>query len=245
MFGDSQGCILEISPLKFALLIDAEGAAILSKKIVGKADVDIAAMIDRLGSADWVRQGLSHLAETEGKCPFCQQSTPHSLQADLEAYFDEQYIGDMKSVEELTAAYDQETALVRRQLEHLLSTTPEYLDVESLRRQCELFDLLVRGNLEKLQAKNDEPSQPVILDKLGDVARAIEELIEAANTAIQAHNLLIQQRETETKSLEAEVWRLFLDSGLSACISDFQSKKDNIDKALDGLSKRTGEVARA
>ncbi len=54
---------------------------ILAKRIIGKSDVDIAAMILRVGNSDWVQQGIAYFDINDGDCPFCQQKAPQSLAA--------------------------------------------------------------------------------------------------------------------------------------------------------------------
>ena len=62
-------------PTLSSSLVAHESNTILKKKVVGKEDVDIAAMITKLGNSDWVRQGLQYDEQNDPKCPFCQQST--------------------------------------------------------------------------------------------------------------------------------------------------------------------------
>ena len=47
--------------------------AILSTRVIGKEDVDLAPLIKKLGNSDWVRHGRPYLAAADGLCPFCQQ----------------------------------------------------------------------------------------------------------------------------------------------------------------------------
>ncbi len=71
----------------YSNLIIKETDAILEKKVIGKDDVDIAALIVKLSNSDWVRQGREYLKHSESACPFCQQDVPPSLQDDLRKLF--------------------------------------------------------------------------------------------------------------------------------------------------------------
>jgi wobble nucleotide-excising tRNase len=53
---------------------DIESNPIWKKIIIGKSDVDIANLIQKLNMNDWVNQGKKYLQENE-TCPFCQQET--------------------------------------------------------------------------------------------------------------------------------------------------------------------------
>lgn len=82
-----------------------ESSPILKKKIIGKEDVDIAALIEKLGNSDWVQQGRQYFDQLEDQCPFCQQKTDAAFKQSLEAYFDEIYIADLAAIENLLADY--------------------------------------------------------------------------------------------------------------------------------------------
>ena len=88
-----------ISELVFNKLLAYESNPILKKKIIGKTDVDIASMIQKLGNSDWVKEGRSFYAVNDGFCPFCQQKTPDPLAKSLNEYFDEQFEKDSGAIE--------------------------------------------------------------------------------------------------------------------------------------------------
>ena len=72
-------------------LLNHESNPILSKRVIGKTDVDIASLIVRLGNSDWVKQGRQHYDSNEEICPFCQQKTKASLEKSLNDYFDDTF----------------------------------------------------------------------------------------------------------------------------------------------------------
>lgn len=84
-----------------------ENAPILKKNIIGKADVDIAALIMKLGNSDWVQQGRQYFVQLDDQCPFCQQKTDAAFRHSLEDYFDQSYIDDLAAVEKLHSDYTQ------------------------------------------------------------------------------------------------------------------------------------------
>jgi len=71
-----------------------ESNQILQKKIIGKADVDIAALIKKLENSDWVQQGQQYFNQLKDQCPFCQQKTDAAFRQNLEDYFDQSYSAD-------------------------------------------------------------------------------------------------------------------------------------------------------
>ena len=75
IFGELPQTIPTISIINFDRIIKIENDLIWKKIIVGKADVDIAKLIQKLNINDWVNQGRNYLQEGE-TCPFCQKITP-------------------------------------------------------------------------------------------------------------------------------------------------------------------------
>ena len=67
------------------------------EKSIFREDVDIAAMVKKLGNSDWVSAGREFYAVNDGKCPFCQQSTTETFTQSLADYFDETFVTDSKA----------------------------------------------------------------------------------------------------------------------------------------------------
>ena len=91
LFGETPERLTLIPDVSFDKLVAFELDQILEKKIIGKSDVDIAAMILKLGNSDWVKEGKIYYEVNGGFCPFCQQTTEESLSKSLNEYFDEQF----------------------------------------------------------------------------------------------------------------------------------------------------------
>lgn len=72
-----------VSNLDLSRLVALEQNPVLSKKVVGKEDVNVSAMIQHLGNSDWVRQGMKYLGHTDDDCPFCQQKLPQEFEKAL------------------------------------------------------------------------------------------------------------------------------------------------------------------
>jgi wobble nucleotide-excising tRNase len=240
VFGSNQQLTPEIPPPSFVKLIGYEASPILSKKVVGKKDVDVAAIIDKLGNSDWVKQGLRYFEQSPDKCPFCQQASPGSLGKDLEAYFDEAFLADTNAIAAMKSGYAKEAARVQECLAEVQRSNAGQLDVSVLGKECEVLALLLKGNLEHLQKKQDESSRVVALDGVAACSGAILRTIEAANDRIKAHNSMIACREVEGKKLEADVWRFLLDSGLADLVAGYEKQKDAVKKGTDALDKRIG-----
>ena len=75
IFGEAPQNISPINTIDFDRIIEIENNGIWKKIIVGKADVDIAKLIQKLNINDWVSQGREYIQVNDKTCPFCQQPT--------------------------------------------------------------------------------------------------------------------------------------------------------------------------
>ena len=215
-------------------LLAVEGAPVLAKKVVGKEDVDVAALICRLGNSDWVRQGLPYLGQGS-RCPFCQQEVEAELVARLNAYFDETYLNDMAAITAALETYEVFADTTLRRLEEIIALDSRYLDRELLRADVDRVAARIVVNKRLLDAKKREPSAPVTLEPMTDRAEPVIARIAAANTSIAAHNMLVDNLAAERGTLIGQVWKCLLDEN-SATIEKYQLEKDALDKAVQGLT---------
>lgn len=214
-----------------------EDHPILKKRVIGKDDVDIAAMIRKLGSSDWVRQGKVFYEQNDGVCPFCQQSTEASFAQSLNEYFDESFAEDTKAVDELVSSYAADATQIQQRLASLIAAPSKFLDIEKLKAAKELFDSKITLNNQRLEDKKKEASQIFELESLTSVATTINGLIDAANVAIAEHNKTVKNLADETRALTAQVWRFVLEE-LKADLSEYGTKREGLGKAITNLSSQ-------
>lgn len=237
VFGDRPTEQDRVPVIDASALLPHEGAAILKKSVIGKADVDIAAMIERLGNSDWVRQGRAFYNADDGTCPFCQQKTSRAFATSLEAYFDETYAADKQVIDDLLTSYKADAQVVERAIASIVAAPGKFMEVEKLQAQKELLDGLVRENLLILQSKQEAPSQAVGLGSLAGVVATINELIDAANTKVTEHNHTVRNLESERVTLKAQVWRYVLDE-LDQGFASYDKKKSGLNKAIQSLERQ-------
>lgn len=218
-----------------ARLISHEASPILKKRVVGKDDVDIAAMIKRLGNSDWVREGREFYGVNDGACPFCQQTTTEAFAKGLNEYFDETFVGDSKTIEDLASDYADDATRLQQQLGAIIAAPSKFLDVDTLKAERELISAKISLNNQRIAEKKKEPSRVVELETLGNVAAAIQGLIDSANDQVAAHNRMVANLATERATLTAEVWRFVLEE-MKADLAAFKAAKDGLDKAIAAMT---------
>ena len=194
VFGPAPTVVPLIPLIETAKLIAHEANPILTKRVIGKDDVDIAEMIKKLGNSDWVREGRSYYDANEHVCPFCQQSTTKAFAQSLNEYFDETFLIDSKAIDDLATNYATDAARVQQQVASTITAASKFLDVEKLKTEKELLDSKITINLQRLAAKKKEASRVVELDSIQDIAMAVSALIGSANALATTHNNMVANR---------------------------------------------------
>lgn len=231
-----------IQAIDMASLVAHETNPILKKKVIGKHDVDISAMIEKLGNSDWVRQGRFFYEANGSTCPFCQQKTEKAFADSLNEYFDESFLNDSESIEKLVANYTTDTDRIKVQITGLIASPGKFLDVEKLKTEASLFDSKITINSQRIAAKKKEPSQVVELESIANIAEAIKSIIEAANVAVTAHNNTVANLSDERRLLTAQVWKFLVETELKAHLAEYDKAKAPLDAAIKGLTKKIADA---
>ncbi len=237
LFGTTPTAESAIAEIDTTKLIAHEANPILKKRVIGKEDVDIAAMITKLSNSDWVRKGREFYDVNDGTCPFCQQSTTEAFAQSLNEYFDETFITDSRAIDELATGYAADAVRLQQELADIIATPSQFLDVEKLKAKKELLDTKITLNNQHLVEKKKETSQVIDLEPVGNVAIAIKGLIDAANTQVAEHNKMLDNLESERTTLTAQVWRFVLEE-LKTELALFEEKKDGLEKAIASMTTK-------
>jgi wobble nucleotide-excising tRNase len=234
LFEEGLECHAIIPIIDVTDLLAIEGAPVLAKKVVGKEDVDVAALIRRLGNSDWVRQGLPYLGQGS-QCPFCQQEVDAELAAQLNAYFDETYLNDMTAIAGALTTYEVLADKTSKKLEEIIALDSRHLDRELLRANVDRLTAVLAVNKRLLEAKKREPSVPVKLEPLAEPAELVVAKIATANAAIAAYNALVDNLVAERRALIGQVWKCLLDEN-STTIENYRTESDALQKAARSLT---------
>ncbi|OOG48990.1 AAA family ATPase [Rhodanobacter sp. C01] len=216
-------------------LVGYEISQILKKRVIGKGDVDIAAMIKKLGNSDWVLEGRTFYDENGNVCPFCQQSTTDAFTNSLNEYFDEAFVTDSKAIDDLATNYSTDAARLQQQIASIIAAPSRFLDVETLKAEKELLDSKITINVQRLAGKKKEASQVIELESLSNVVTAIKVLIDSANTLVAEHNKMVANLVQERGTLTAQVWKYVLEE-LKVDLSAYKTTRDGLDKAITAMN---------
>jgi len=241
IFGDAPQRIPPVPGVDASALVSHASDPILKKRVVGKEDVDIAALIRKLEASDWVADGMAYFEKSEGKCPFCQQDAPPSLADDLAAYFDESFKADNDTISELVSGYDTDARTLEAQMDAIEASDCPILNKETAKAYLGALKACVEENRLKLATKKKEPSRAVTLEPLDSHVQAITDLITAANVKIAAHNKTVDNLASEQRELTNQVWRYLLDVEIKTEIEKYDKARDGLQKAVQSLEKQITE----
>lgn len=224
-------------------LLEAENNPILGKKVIGKEDVDIAAMIQRLNNSDWVQEGLAYFEKNDEHCPFCQRKTNQGFHQSLNDYFDEAYNQDIGTIKRLGAWYKEEAEKLIARYEAAKSANNPFLELSAYQDQLDLFVEKAAANKNLLHKKEDEPSTLVELTSLSAVTDKLKEHLESAKKKATEHNELIKNRRQEQDKLKREVWRFIINEA-QAHINAYHHETSDLDKAIKHLNDQLDQCGK-
>ena len=219
-------------------LLSHETNPILQKRVIGRSDVDIAELIEKLGNSDWVKQGREFYNQAKPTCPFCQQNTDVSLEESLNEYFDDNFIVDSNAIERLFENYTSDSNFLMRELQNLLSRPTEYLKNEKLEAEINLLSAKIGKNIQFISEKKREVSKQINLESVREVLGAIKVLLESANSEISAHNKMVENLQKEKKDLTDQVWRSLLEYEIKDDLASYNEKKAGIGQAISSLREK-------
>jgi len=240
LLGDRPDVYLELSMFDPELLINIERDGIWQKVIVGKNDVDIAGMIDALGSHDWVNQGRKYLSDGEN-CPFCQQATINQVfKAQLEAYFDENFTAEVASVEEISADYEARTHYILSTVYQVLTdekNNPQSrLQFEEFETHFHTLESQIKSNVMGFKNKIEKVSLVIEVINTQQTLKSLLKIIQSANEKINKHNKLVTDFDNAKANFTVQVWT-FLAEQVRDDFKAYNKKIKGLGKAVESLNK--------
>lgn len=233
IFGKVPENISEISNIVFDEIGVIEEGIIWTTKIIGKSDVDISKLIQKLNLNDWVNQGRSYLQDDD-VCPFCQQHTiADDFKKQLEDYFDKSFLDSTNQIKVKSNDYfllSQNLINELTQIENNQKNNPETkLDVDKFSAYLKTFNAQFVSNKELLSNKIKEPSRSIELISTKEQLENIKGIIKQANLEIKKHNEIVKNYQMEKKNLIASIWKYVAES--------YKSEIETYRKQSDGLAK--------
>jgi len=219
-------------------LVDIEKSDIFKAKIVGKEDIPIAGIINKLESSDWIRRGLGYFIEDV--CPFCQQKVHFNLREQLNSYFDEFYSQQIDDLERKSKCYFNTTTSIVSYLENLASYDSEYFKFGTVKPLIVAIVSIIDKNKAVIDGKKKEPSTLVTIDSILLQLSEIDGIINTANTKNADYNSTIDNLAKEQTLLIKHIWE-FIGNELHDIYIEYQTRLRPVTLALDGMRKKVAQ----
>lgn len=215
----------------------------LSHPVVGRKDVDIAALIDKLQASDWVRKGYQNYYNANDRiCPFCQQKTSENLAKSLQDYFDDSYSQSIESIKSFLDQYETKTKEIVQTAIGIIDNNEKWIDANNLRLLIQKLETSVSNNILRINKKIKEPSTKENLDPIDVIIDDMNNLITQANKTIKSHNKTVANIKSERSDLKNQVWKFIVDDALDTTVKLYKRQKSGLDKAIENISNRITEA---
>jgi wobble nucleotide-excising tRNase len=244
VFDDSATELAAIELLVPPSVQDRPGYQFLETSVVGAADVDLAELIDLLGSSDWVAEGMRYLEHSRGVCPFCQETVPEGLEDKLRGYFDKRYQEQLHALRSFSAWYESATDEVISRLRELRGTEMTHVDFGVLARFLKALESVVAQNRAELKEKLEKPSRIAKIQPIDDLIAAANEVLAQANLQIEQHNRLVQNKRQARSDLIDKCWRYFAGQVVNAELATFRATAAPLEVAVKRLSEKIESKSR-
>ena len=235
VFSTDQNRLVEIPVPKVDELKVVENDGLWKKKIVGSADVDIAALIESLGNGDWVAQGRKYLDANKGKCPFCHQDAK-GLKEKLDKYFDKTYATEVARIGTLMESYQKGVTRLFEELNGCCVGHEEILDSEKLNSCMDNLKRVLDMNLSRMNSKQTNTGVNVELTDWTREWQSVKDLIQLANAAIKQHNYQIDNRARLAIVLKKEIWKYIIEEHKQV-IKVFRQNRSDVDVEITHIEE--------
>ena len=231
-----------ISSIEIDGILAIEENSIWQKKIIGKNDVDISKLINRLNISDWVHEGVKHIEKDSKVCPFCQRETiDDNFRSQIEMFFDEDYIKDTASIKSLSDKYYQELnniiSLLQATQNKEKQNTETKLNLEVFSAYLDTLKTQLESNNDLISSKIKEPSRSIELKSSKEQFNKIAELINQANQEIKKHNDLVSNLGKEKENLKHKIWKFLVEDN-KTIIQNFIKKDNGLQRGIDNLEQK-------
>ncbi|RIW11980.1 hypothetical protein D0X99_20095, partial [Algoriphagus lacus] len=248
--GDNAQKFDTINPISFTVQ-HIESETLFKKQIVGNENSTVSELINKLGSSDWVKDGLKYLPaeiETENEtCPFCQEQTISSqLIQSIKEYFDESYEADLTAIKEFRKQYAEAIQLIPDK--STFESNPKF---ENHKKDFEIkyneLSRIIGDNLKNIDEKIKSPSVSVSLIATSKSLEELNQIIESINKLVSDHNRKIDRKEAALGEIKASFWDLMrweYDQTISSLINDKAESGRNLSTIIKSIQDYETKIAK-
>lgn len=211
--------------------------------IIGKTDVDIAALIEHLGNSDWVNGGRQYIMDIDGavRCPFCQQPLSLSVRQQIEDFFDATYTRSLKKLDDELISYKNAVKELQTAIRFIVDQKSSYMDSDAIETIKTRLEARIQNNILLMERKIKEPSSVVEITSTQGLIDSINAIIKAVNSKIKVHNELIANLIISEEQLKTDVWN-YIAAELKPDYDNYRYQAQSLDAAISGLSEESDNL---
>ena len=212
-----------------------EKELIFNKQIVGNENSTVSGLINKLGSSDWIKDGLKYLPTVvkEGKevCPFCQEKTiSANLLASIKDYFDESYEADLNKLKAFLVEYSEAIEIIPDKT--IFEANPKLeIEKKDFEIKYTAFTKILSDNQKLIDSKIKSPSLSVTLTSSKKSLEELNKIIESVNKLVAEHNTKIDNKEKALEEIKDTFWQIMrwdYDQTIDAYVNDNAASKKKI-----------------
>lgn len=161
-WGDASGAESSKSAPQINLsgLAEIETDSIWTEAIEVSTTSRLAPLIANLGNGDWVDRGQNYVKDNQ--CPFCQQKLPHDFQEELAKLLEGERKLKIEKIEGLVSNYALRLDRLQADMKGVLADA--ITKDSGLELAWSKFEGQMKANLASMQAKQEKPSDPVVIE---------------------------------------------------------------------------------
>ncbi len=200
---------------------------LLYEVIIGNEDVDIANLIKKLNSRNWIEIGRKYLEKTGSTCPFCQKETINNeFKKQLDKIFDETYKEKIESIKKLKIEYEN---LVSEFLKNILNIQQIFNTDNIIFKAYQDLETIFKQNIKNIEVKILNPNEKKTIVSIKSIKDDLSHIIKEIN----ANNDLFETLDTHKKAFIEKIWLYMTDE----CKNDIEILNNRKEKYQKIISK--------
>ncbi|MFV1874080.1 MAG: AAA family ATPase [Oleiphilus sp.] len=225
-----------------------ESSPVNEEQIVGSKSSYLSPLIEKIGNSDWVVQGQEHYHNSNGVCPFCQETPREGFKEALIALFDKTFEEKCYQIQANLAGYRSSVDLLKTSLKSEVFED-EYVKGSSEFEKAKTELLAVcDSNIALLEKKKDKPSEVIILSSTRELAESLFQEIDEINEKITHYNKRISDKTPYLEEIKNQFWALhkrqfsssidLVAERVKKIESDIQTERDNYSTINDEIKSQ-------
>ena len=216
-------------------------SSLLEKAIVSSSTSSFAEFVKKYQNSDWVRQGHEHFNDTDGKCPYCQQSLPNDFETQITTIFDTQYQDDINNLKSFRNVYCHNIDGITEVTQNNLKGIYPKINTDQYHVLMAQLNTILEGNLLKIDSKLNEPTTIVTLTELDALIQEINDQIVSFNNQIEDNNKIVNSKKKNQTDCTKQLWELIY-SDLKPQIDAYKSDMKRFDDELERFTEELTDI---